>query len=103
MIDVLVQDRINKLIIGFNPLWKQDVGMGKRTNHSFVQIPHARFVDMVRYKAQLVGVTVIVTEEAYTSKASFLDLDQIPPYDPTRQHMVVDTEAITRLHSRGRA
>jgi hypothetical protein len=33
---------------------------------------------MLTYKAELVGITVLVTEESYTSKASFLDGDQLP-------------------------
>ncbi len=37
---------------------------------------------MIAYKATLVGIQVEVTEESYTSKASFLDLDDIPVYDP---------------------
>jgi putative transposase len=32
MIDVLIQHRVSTLIIGLNPLWKQDVYMGKRHN-----------------------------------------------------------------------
>jgi putative transposase len=32
----------------------------------------------------LVGIQVIVTEESYTSKASFLDLDPLPVRDPAR-------------------
>ena len=35
---------------------------------------------MLTYKAQLVGINVIVTEESYTSVASFLDGDFIPVY-----------------------
>jgi len=35
---------------------------------------------MLTYKAKLVGITVLVQEESYTSKASFLDLDPIPVY-----------------------
>jgi hypothetical protein len=31
------------------------------------------------------GIKVKVTEESYTSKASFLDLDEIPVYDPDRK------------------
>ena len=34
------------------------------------------------YKAELVGIQVILTEESYTSRASFLDRDEIPVYDP---------------------
>ena len=33
---------------------------------------------MLTYKAELVGITVKVTEESYTSKASLLDLDPLP-------------------------
>ena len=58
--------------------------MGKKQNQQFVQIPHARFIDMLTYKAHLVGIVVQVQEEGYTSQASFLDLDAIPTYDPQR-------------------
>jgi putative transposase len=40
---------------------------------------------MFIYKAQLVGIQVQVTEESYTSKASFLDLDEIPTYSAEQQ------------------
>ena len=54
--------------------------MGRRNNQNFVSIPHTRFIDMLTYKAALVGIQVEVREESYTSKASFLDLDPIPSY-----------------------
>jgi putative transposase len=40
---------------------------------------------MLKYKAELVGIKVKLTEESYTSKASFLDGDEIPVYDPKRK------------------
>lgn len=82
IIALLVQEGIGTLIIGKNPLWKQEVRMGKQHNQNFVQIPHARFIDMLTYKAALVGMQVDIQEESYTSKASFLDLDPIPTYQP---------------------
>ena len=82
IIDFLVEQGVGTIIIGKNPLWKQESNMGKRNNQNFVQIPHARFIDMLTYKADLVGIQVEVTEESYTSKASFLDLDEIPEYRP---------------------
>jgi putative transposase len=85
IIELLEQEGIGLLIIGKNPLWKQEVEMGKRNNQNFVQIPHAKFIDLLTYKAELVGITVIITEESYTSRASFLDRDEIPVYDPNRQ------------------
>jgi IS605 OrfB family transposase len=78
IIDVLVKEGIGVLCIGKNDAWKQEANMGKRTNQNFVQIPHARFISMLTYKAELVGIRVEVTEESYTSKASLLDLDPLP-------------------------
>jgi IS605 OrfB family transposase len=78
IIDVLVKEGIGVLCIGKNDAWKQEANMGKRTNQNFVQIPHARFISMLTYKAELVGITVKITEESYTSKASLLDLDPLP-------------------------
>jgi putative transposase len=69
-------------VIGKNPLWKSRVELGKKHNQEFVQIPHAKFIELLTYKAELAGITVIVTEESYTSKASFLDRDPLPTYDP---------------------
>jgi IS605 OrfB family transposase len=80
IIDLLVAESIGTLVIGKNPRWKPDVTLGRRTNQNFVAIPHARFVDMLRYKAELVGIRVLVTEESSTSKASFLDADPLPVY-----------------------
>jgi putative transposase len=78
IVDVLVKEGIGVLCIGKNDAWKQEATMGKRTNQNFVQIPHARFISMLTYKAELVGIRVEITEESYTSKASLLDLDPLP-------------------------
>ena len=82
IIDFLAKEGVGTIIVGKNPLWKQETGMGKRNNQNFVNIPHARFIDMLTYKASLVGIQVEVQEESYTSKASFVDLDPIPTYKP---------------------
>jgi putative transposase len=85
LIALLVKEQIGTLIIGKNDGWKQEVSMGRRTNQTFCQIPHARFIEMLTYKAELVGIKVILTEESYTSQASFLDRDSLPQYDPKRK------------------
>jgi putative transposase len=85
IIDLLVSEGIGVLVIGLNRQWKQEVSLGRRNNQQFVQLPHSRFIDMLTYKAQRVGIRVIVREESYTSQASFLDRDAIPTYDPTRK------------------
>jgi IS605 OrfB family transposase len=78
IIEVLVKEGIGVLCIGKNDGWKQNSEMSKRVNQNFVNIPHARFISMLTYKAELVGITVKLTEESYTSKASLLDLDPLP-------------------------
>ncbi|MEM9925821.1 MAG: hypothetical protein AAF915_19070 [Cyanobacteria bacterium P01_D01_bin.50] len=52
--------------------------MGKVNNQKFVSLPHKKFVDMLTYKGFLAGIKVYTREESYTSKCSFLELDDIP-------------------------
>jgi putative transposase len=84
IIDVLVEEGISTLVLGKNLLWKQEVTLGRKNNQQFVQIPHARFLDLLTYKTKQVGIRVVIQEESYTSKASFLDHDPIPIYNPKR-------------------
>lgn len=86
IINHLVEHGIGTLVIGKNDQWKQEINLGTRTNQNFVSIPHARFIQQLQYKAQLVGMTVLINEESYTSAASFLDLDPIPVYKKGEKH-----------------
>lgn len=73
LVDYALENNFNTIVIGNNKEWKQKSSMSKRVNQSFVGIPHMRFIQMVQYKAQNVGINVILTEESYTSGTSFLD------------------------------
>jgi len=84
IVDLLLTEGIGVLVLGKNPFWKTNVELGKKHNQEFVQIPHARLLELLTYKAEASGIQVIVTEESYTSKASFLDLDPLPVYDPAQ-------------------
>ena len=63
----------NTIIIGNNKDWKRNSSMSKKVNQSFVGIPHQDLIDKITYKAENIGLNVIVTEESYTSGTSFLD------------------------------
>ena len=78
VIDWCVNHNIKTLIIGKNDGWKNGIQIGRKNNQQFVNIPHAKLVEQLAYKAILVGIEVITTEESYTSKASFLHLDELP-------------------------
>lgn len=73
---------VTHVAIGKNPQWKTEINMGKKNNQSFVQIPHTKFISMLTKKLEKLGITVMVGEESYTSKASFIDWDNIPTWKP---------------------
>ena len=81
LVNHLVSNSVSKIVIGHNKNWKQDINLGKSNNQKFVQIPFNMFIHMVTYKAQLEGIEVIVREESYTSKCSFLDNEEICKHD----------------------
>lgn len=77
IVDKAVKSEVTKIIIGKNTNWKQGISIGKKNNRQFTAIPHATFIEMIQYKAQMVGLEAVLTQEAYTSKCSALDLEPI--------------------------
>lgn len=75
---------VTQIAIGKNEQWKTSIKLGHKNNQNFVQVPHAKFIEILTYKLVEVGISVMVGEESYTSKASFLDWDNIPIYTPGR-------------------
>ena len=73
IIDRAIENSVSVIVIGYNKGWKQSSVMSKKTNQKFIQIPFNDLISQIQYKAQEVGIKVIVTEESYTSGTSFLD------------------------------
>ena len=73
VIDYALSCEANTIVIGNNKDWKRESKMSKKVNQSFVGIPHQEFINKIIYKAENVGINVILTEESYTSGTSFLD------------------------------
>lgn len=74
-----------KVVIGDNKEQKHEIRFGRKNNRKFVQIPHQKLFRMVEYKCKKKGIEVIMREESYTSKASFIDNDFIPKFDPNNK------------------
>jgi IS605 OrfB family transposase len=72
-----LNDKIGNIIIGWNDGQKVGSNMGKVNNQNFVPIPTARLIARLKQLASEYGIVVTVIEEAYTSKASFLDGDTL--------------------------
>ena len=70
--------QIEKVFIGKNVNWKQRLRFGKAVKQRFAYLPYETFIEQLRYKCRLRGISVVAQEESYTSKASFLDNDDIP-------------------------
>src|SRR4028118_471049 len=96
IVDLLIAQQIGTLVIGKNAQWKTEIALGKPTNQNFVSIPHARLIEMLEYKARLVGIKVIVQEESYTSRSNFLGLDPIPVYGKTEKEPMFTGKRIKR-------
>ena len=94
----LVEDRLHKISRAIiNDLSHRGVStviVGKNTGQkignklkTFVQVPLFRLIEMIKYKAELAGITFIQVNESYTSGTSFLD-NELPTkeyYDKSRR------------------
>ena len=81
IVNHLVSNRIGTLIIGEIKEWKQDTNMYKVNNQNFVCIPFEMLKSMLEYKCRLAGIEVVRQDEAYTSKCSFLDNEEIRKHE----------------------
>ena len=80
LIEILKIEKISKLVVGYNKGWKQNINIGSRNNQNFVSIPFEKILDILKYKLEDNGIEYKEQEESYTSKASYLDNDDIPIY-----------------------
>lgn len=87
---------VEKVFIGKNVGWKQEVSLGKKKNQTFVNIPYNTFISQLTYKCKLRGIEVVEQEESYTSKASFVDQDDIPVYGETEEKPQFSGKRISR-------
>ena len=77
IVELMELNNIGTCFIGHNKDWKQEVEMGKKNNQNFVSIPYSLLINMLRYKIEEKGGVLIELNEAYTSKCSFLDNEEV--------------------------
>ncbi len=83
-----LENNIGTLVIGYNANWKQKINIGKVNNQKFVDIPHSILIAQIQYKCHGLGITTVIQEESYTSKASALDNDFPPVYGEKPKNVV---------------
>ncbi len=80
VINHCLENKIGVVIFGWNKGQKDSANMGKKTNQKFVQIPTGRLKERIAQLCEQHGIKFVETEESYTSKASFVDLDVLPTF-----------------------
>jgi putative transposase len=80
VINHCLKNRIGVIVFGWNQGQKDSSNMGKKNNQKFVQIPTGRLKDRIERMCEQYEIQFIETEESYTSKASFIDSDELPTF-----------------------
>ena len=83
IVDYCCNNNIGTIVVGYNLDFKRYVNLGKNNNQTFTQIPFGDLRNNIAYLCERYGIEYIEQEESYTSKASALDEDDIPVYNPT--------------------
>jgi len=79
LVDLLYETGHKTIYIGRNVLEsKNGINLGKKLNQEFVSIPFRKLIELIKYKAQELGIEVKEVDEAYTSKTSpFADIFKV--------------------------
>jgi putative transposase len=77
IVNQCLNDKIGNLVIGWNEGQKSGLNLGKRNNQNFAVIPTGRLIERLKQLCPEYGIKLTITEEAYTSKASYLDGDSL--------------------------
>ncbi len=80
VVNYCLENGVGILVFGWNQGQKNGSNMGRKNNQKFVQVPTARLKKRIEQMCKLYGIKFLEQEESYTSKASSLDLDDIPVY-----------------------
>ena len=86
IVNYCILHNIGTIICGYNPDFKREINLGKKTNQNFVQISFGDLRQALAGLCERYGMQYMEQEESYTSKASFLDLDEIPIYKPEQPY-----------------
>ena len=77
VVDYCNEHNIATIVIGHNKSWKDSINIGRKNNQAFVCLPHSKLIDKITYKAALIGIRVIESEESHTSKVDHLAFEKL--------------------------
>jgi putative transposase len=93
-----IEHDISKVVIGDLAKSLDKINLGKQTNQNFVNLALGQFIEKLKYKLGAHNIELCVIDESYTSKASFIDDDQMPKlYNPkSKNHYVFSGKRVKR-------
>ena len=77
-----IANDIGTIVAGYNSDFKRSINLGKATNQQFAQISFGALREAIKNLCDRYNINYIEQEESYTSKASLLDKDDIPCFNP---------------------
>ena len=86
IINFCIANEIGTLICGYSPDFKRGINLGKKINQQFTQISFGALRRQLKNLCNRYDMNYFEQEESYTSKASFLDLDELPIYDAEKPY-----------------
>ena len=84
IIEHAMSNHVGTIIIGYNEGFK-DINLSDQYNQWSQSIPIARLRDRIIYLAKGCEIQTTVINEAYTSKSSYIDQDELPELDTIKK------------------
>lgn len=86
IVNYCIDNGIGTIVCGYNSDFKRSMNLGKKINQEFTQISFGSLREALMVLCERYCMQYIEQEESYTSKASCLDLDDIPQYLPEQPY-----------------
>ena len=80
VIQYCLDEQIGTIVFGWNKGQKNASEMSRKNNQHFVSIPTGKLKERINQMCAWYGIEFVETEESYTSKTSFFDLDKLYVY-----------------------
>ena len=88
IINLCIEQNLGTIILGYNNTFQYKSNMGAKQNQLFSHIAFKQFKEKLETKCTIYDIQLIIQEESYTSKSSFLDKDILPVYQPGKSDKI---------------
>lgn len=94
IIQSLTANGCQLLIVGHNKDWKSESNLGRFGNRRFHNLPHSKFLSLLRSSCEAHNILLVTTEESYTSQTSFINSATLPTFSKTPKPKVIKTKPL---------